>query len=130
MLVYTTGLVLGEEYNYEGELNDYLATEKIVVNASVFEIKKGIPLNVLKLSFDKKKKEIDSFGNELYNDYLSTINKYTISSLAKSIYIQKQIKYHKDDTIFILKPNQKRFWSRSMAINDAKELVNEILKMS
>lgn len=66
-------------------------------------------MNVLKLTFDKKKKEIDSFGNELYNDYLSTINKYTISSLAKSIYIQKQIKYHKDDDIFILKPNQKDF---------------------
>lgn len=112
------------------ELNDYLLSEKLIVNASVFEIKKEIPLNILKLSFDKKKKEIDSFGIDLYNNYLTEINKYTLSSLAKSIYIQKQIKYYDDNAIFIIKPNQKRFWSRSMAINDAKELVSEILKMS
>lgn len=112
------------------ELNDYLSSEKIMVNASYFEIKKEIPLNLVKVSFDKTRKEITPFGIDLYNDYLSEINKYTLSSLSKNIYIQKQIKYHANDSIYIIKPNQKRFWSRSIAINDAKELINEILKMA
>lgn len=112
------------------ELNDYLGSEKFIVNSTFFDIKKGIPLNIVKLSFDKKQIEVDSFGSEVYDDYLSILNKYAINSLAKNIHIQKQIKYYDGNNIFIIKPNQKRFWSRSMAINDAKELVGEILKMS
>jgi hypothetical protein len=112
------------------ELNTFLQSEKSIVNASYFEIKKGVPLNIVKLSFDKKNKEVNSFGSVLYDEYLNIINKYTLSSLAKNIYIQKQIKYYDGNSIYIIKPNQKRFWSRSMAINDAKELISEILKMS
>jgi hypothetical protein len=111
------------------ELNQYLSIDKSIINASVFDIKKDTPLNIVKISFAKTKKEIDLFGTDLYVQYLSAINKYTISSLAKSIYIQKQIKYYDENTIYIIKPNQKRFWSRSSAINDAKELISEILKM-
>jgi type I restriction-modification system DNA methylase subunit len=112
------------------ELNTFLQSNKSIVNASYFEIKKGIPLNIVKLTFDNKSKEVVSFGSMLYNEYLTIINKYTLSSLAKNIYIQKQIKYYDGNSIYIIKPNQKRFWSRSMAINDAKELISEILKMS
>ena len=100
------------------------------MNSSVFEIRKGIPLNIVKLTFDNKKKEVESFGSEVYGEYLSVINKYTLKELSKNIYIQKQIKYYDGNDIYIIKPNQKRFWSRSIAINDAKELVSEILKMS
>ena len=112
------------------ELTEYLSSEKMIVNSSVFEIRKGVPLNMVKLTFDRKKKEVELFGSEVYEEYLSVINKYTLKSLAKNIYIQKQIKYYDGNDIYIIKPNQKRFWSRSMAINDAKELVSEILKMS
>ncbi len=112
------------------EMNEYLLSEKLIVNASFFEIKKGIPLNIVKLSFDKKAKETSSFGSSVYDEYLTIINDYTLSVLAKNIYIQKQVKYYDGNNIFIIKPNQKRFWSRSMAINDAKELISEILKMS
>lgn len=112
------------------ELTEYLSSEKMIVNASVFEIRKGVPLNIVKLTFDKKKREIESFGAEVYEGYLSVINKYTLKALAKNIYIQKQIKYYDGNDIYIIKPNQKRFWNRSMAINDARELVSEILKMS
>lgn len=112
------------------EINDYLLAEKNIVNASAFEIKRATPLNIVKLSFDKKKKEVTLFDSDIYDGYLSIINKYTLSSLAKNIYIQKQIKYYDGNDIYIIKPNQKRFWSRSMAINDARELVSEILKMS
>lgn len=112
------------------ELNNYLSSEKYNINSSVFEIKKGVPLNIVKLTFEKRKKEISSFGTLLYDEYIKAINNYTLSSLAKNIYIQKQIKYFDGDNIFIIKPNQKRFWSRSIAINDANELVSDILKMS
>ncbi|HUC79498.1 MAG TPA: N-6 DNA methylase [Flavisolibacter sp.] len=112
------------------ELNSFLKNETLYVNASVFEITRQVPLNMVKISFAKKKEESTLFGSEAYNEYLTAINEYTLSELAKSIYIQKQIKYYEDDSVFIIKPNQKRFWSRSTAINDAKELINEILKMS
>jgi len=112
------------------EMNSFLLEEKLIVNAAYFDIRRINPLNIVKISFEEKKKETMSFGNDLYDTYLTAINTYTTESLAQSIYLQKQIKYHDDNSIFIVKPNQKRFWSKSAAINDAKELINEILKMS
>ncbi|HMT74852.1 MAG TPA: N-6 DNA methylase [Chitinophagaceae bacterium] len=124
---------LSENKNYANliakELNEYLGDNTDIVNASVFEIKTSTPLNIIRLSFEKRKQPLTTFDNEVYDKYLSLINKYTTGSLSKSIYIQKQIKYYDGNDIYIIKPNQKRFWSRSMAINDAKELVSEILKM-
>lgn len=112
------------------ELNNYLSSEKYFINTSFFETSKAAPLNIVKISFAKSEKEVESFDSKLYNKYLDEINRYSLKTLAKNIYIQKQIKYYDGNDIYIIKPNQKRFWSRSMAINDAKELVNEILKMS
>jgi type I restriction-modification system DNA methylase subunit len=112
------------------ELNNFLSSDKYTVNSSVFDIQKSTPLNIVKLSFDKKKNDTTVFDSKLYDKYLNAINQYTLSSLTRSIYIQKQIKYYEANSIYIIKPNQKRFWSGSMAINDANELINEILKMA
>lgn len=112
------------------ELSRYLSNDKSFVNISVFNIQRNIPLNIVKISFDKTKKTLSVFDNQQYDTYLNEINKYSISHLTKNIYIQKQLRYYDENNIYIIKPNQKRFWSRSIALNDSRELINEILKMS
>ena len=44
--------------------------------------------------------------------------------------LKKQINYFVGNKIYIIKPNQKRFWNLSSAISDATELIGEILKMT
>jgi hypothetical protein len=111
------------------EINQFLTKNEMLLNASVYDIKKYHPLNILKLTFSNTPKDIEIFDIKMYENYLDEINKYSISSLSKNIYIQKQIKYFNNNTVYIIKPNQKRFWNRSTALNDAKELISEILKM-
>ena len=55
------------------ELTEYYIFRKIDCEFIGFEIGKGIPLNIVKLTFDKKKKEVESFGSEVYAEYLSVI---------------------------------------------------------
>ena len=58
--------------------------------------------------------------------YISKINEYTLTKYAQNIYIRKQVRYYDNDSIFIVKPNQKRFWIRSQAFYDAGTIINEI----
>lgn len=110
------------------ELNKFL-NSKMIASADIFELDKRSPLNMIKLTLGKGKQEIRSSSADSYHTHLSEIDKYLIKKEAKNIYIKKQVKYYDGDTIYIIKPNQKRFWSRSTAINDAKELIGEILGM-
>jgi hypothetical protein len=44
--------------------------------------------------------------------------------------MQKNITYYDDDLIYIIKPNQKRFWTQSQAIEDAQNITLEIMGMN
>jgi len=58
---------------------------------------------------------------------LDEINQYVYSKHSESIFYRKIIKYQKDNSIYIIKPNQKRFWSISQALNDADELMLDLM---
>ena len=64
-----------------------------------------------------------------FQQYISKINEYTLTKYAQNIYIRKQVRYYDNDSIFIVKPNQKRFWIRSQAIYDAGTIINELAVM-
>ena len=88
-------------------------------------------LNLIIIQFGNKNKyEIEEKRVDSIENLLSEIDKLMLQRKSQSIYIKKQIKYFEGDSIYIIKPNQRRFWSRSMAINDAKELIGEILMSS
>lgn len=112
------------------QINKFLSSNKLMVNAAAFDIQRGFPLNMIRLSFDSTKKDVELFDANRYKMDLEALNQYTLQQYAKNIYIQKEIKYFDGNIVYIVKPNQKRFWSRSMAVNDANNLIYEILKMS
>ena len=55
------------------------------------------------------------------------MEEYSYKEYAESIYYRRFFRYAKGDKLYIIKPNEKRFWSRSMAINDADEVIAEVL---
>jgi hypothetical protein len=44
---------------------------------------------------------------------------------SESIYVRRNIRFYDGDTLHITKPDEKRFWSRSMALRDADETIAE-----
>lgn len=102
---------------------------ELAVWANVFELSPRIPLNVTILYFnqDKQADEIVTLPEKQIGHILKQMEKHSYDAHTESIYYRRFFRYYADDRLYIIKPNEKRFWSRSMAINDADEITAEIL---
>ena len=108
------------------ELNDFLDGQDLFVNATIYNINRFTPLMMIKISFAKKQKEV-IISKEFVDNELKKIDQYLWEEKSNSIYFRKKLNYKTGDEIYIIRPNQRRFWSKSMAIEDAYELILEIL---
>ena len=80
----------------------------------------------MKLTFASiKHKQIES--TERIYDVLNSIDTYLWNKVGEGIYFRKKVNFYLNDDIFIIRPNQQRFWTGSMAISDAKEIIMDIL---
>lgn len=108
------------------ELNDFLEGQDLYVNTTVYNISRFHPLMMIKLSFDQKSKEVIK-SPEFVEVELKEIDKSLWEKKSQNIYFRKKLNYKTGDDIYIIRPNQRRFWSKSMALEDASELILEIL---
>ena len=83
----------------------------------------------VKFIFDKgnsNKGEIEESQKEI-SKILNEINESTFKEHSASIYYRRIIKYDLRNAFYLIKPNQKRFWTKALALNDADSLIVEIL---
>ncbi|MGN6264549.1 MAG: hypothetical protein ACTHM5_02700, partial [Ginsengibacter sp.] len=93
---------------------------------TVYNISRFTPLMMIKLSHSESKREIE-MSPEQVDDELQVLDKYLWEKKATNIYFRKKLNYKKGDDFYIVRPNQRRFWSKSMALEDASGLILEIL---
>ncbi|EMY3483178.1 SAM-dependent methyltransferase [Flavobacterium psychrophilum] len=110
------------------ELNDWLDDDDLKISATHYKIDRNCPLYLVKLSFGNQLKEIEISKENIYSE-LKTLDKKLWSKDAQSIYFRKKLNYFDGDDIYIIKPNQRRFWSQTAAMEDSKSLLVEILNM-
>jgi len=110
------------------ELNSFLEQTELKVYATIFLSQRRSQLSLLKLTFGDKTKLV-SVSKEDLNDELKTLDKKLYQKQAANIYFRKKLNYYDTDDIFIVRPNQRRFWSLTMAMEDAADLIIEILNM-
>lgn len=125
-------ITVEESRNYADLLCESLRNflqKKQNISAIIFEIPKHTPLNLIILKFSDDQNEIIQKGSDDIQAHLQDLDKMTLQKEAASIYVKKIIKYFDGNNIYLIKPNQRRFWSRSMALNDARDLISDILKM-
>jgi len=109
------------------ELNGFLDSQDLFINATIFNnINRNSPLMMIKLTHEKIKRDI-KFSDEKLDDELKKIDEQLWEKKALGIYFRKKLNYSKGNEIFIIRPNQRRFWSKSMALEDASELILEML---
>jgi len=116
---------------YLNIINQYFEKSNIKLKSEVYKkINQKYELSVIKFYFDKqsKKEQITESESDLLN-VLKEINDYAFKEYSASIYYRKFIKYDikKDNSFYIIKPNQKRFWTKALALSDADDLIIEIL---
>lgn len=109
-------------------LNEFLEGQNVYVNATIFNTEnlKSSPLMMIKLSHERTKKDI-FISNERIDEELEKLDQYLWEEKSKNIYFRKKLNYKIGDDFYIIRPNQRRFWSQSMASEDASELILEIL---
>jgi len=110
------------------ELNDWLDDVDLKVSATHYSINKNCPLYLVKLSFSNEQKETDDSKEDIYKA-LKELDKKLWSEEAKNLYFRKKLNYFDGDDVYIIKPNQRRFWSQTAAREDSRALLVEILNM-
>ena len=109
------------------ELNDFLDEQDLFANTTIFDINKFSPLMAIKISFDDTKKGL-SKSKEYINNELKKLDRQLWEEKAANIYFRKKLNYKVSDGVYyIIRPNQRRFWTESMAMEDASGLILEIL---
>ncbi|MDC8098439.1 HsdM family class I SAM-dependent methyltransferase [Chryseobacterium rhizosphaerae] len=108
------------------QLNEFLEGQDLFTNATIYNIGRFTPLMMIKISFSDKQKNI-IISKEFVDDELKKIDQYLWEEKSSNIYFRKKMNYKTNDDIYIIRPNQRRFWSQSMALEDASELILEIL---
>jgi hypothetical protein len=112
------------------ELNEFLQHSSYRLSAAIYDISEKDPLNMVALSFGINKKNIITLKSaDDFADTLKMLNKRLLRKKRQNIYVIKQYTYYDNNTIYIVKPNQKRLWTRSQAMNDATVLTVEIANM-
>jgi type I restriction-modification system DNA methylase subunit len=111
------------------ELNDFYSESGHKINAVIYDICQHDPLNLVALHFCDTSKPVEIKSAAKLDSLLKELNTYSIQEKGKNIYLQKQFKYYNTDRIYLIKPNQKRFWTRSQAIDDAMSFITEVADM-
>jgi len=114
------------------DINDILQYSETTVWATIYEVGHYSPLNMVALRFSNREKPgfIENVSSQAaIGKLLKEIDEYTYEKFSESVYFRKVVKYYNDDTIFLIKPNEKRFWSRSTAMNDADDIIIEVSRL-
>ncbi|MCB6062400.1 putative type I endonuclease-methyltransferase fusion protein [Flavobacterium psychrophilum] len=110
------------------ELNDWLDDDDLKVSATHYSIDINCPLYLVKLSFGNQQKETQISKENIYQE-LKKIDKKLWNKESDNLYFRKKLNYFDGNDIYIIKPNQRRFWSQTVAMEDSKSLLVEILNM-
>lgn len=108
------------------ELNDFLEDQSLYINGTVYSLNRNIPLMLVKISLESTKQEIKKSAISVDKE-LTNIDRKLWEEKGGSIYFRKRVNYYNGNDIYIIRPNQRRFWTRTMAMEDASELILEIL---
>jgi len=110
------------------ELNDWLEDADLKASTTIYKIDRNCPLYMVKVSFGNQKNKTVISKENIYNE-LKILDEKLWNEDAKNLYFRKKINYFDGNDAYIIKPNQRRFWSQTVAMEDGKSLLVEILNM-
>lgn len=110
------------------ELNNWLEDVDLKISTTVYDINRNCPLYMVKISFGSEAKQTVFSQEDIYKE-LKTLDKKLIEEKTPGLYFRKKLNYYDGSDVYIIKLNQRRFWSQTAAMEDSKNLLAEILKM-
>lgn len=96
-------------------------------SATIYEMVSYDPLSLVVLRFGDRSDVVYIPKNSDLRTILNKLDKQLLESKAPGILLQKDVKLYDGDKVYILKRNQRRFWTKSMAMDDASIITADIL---
>lgn len=110
-------------------MSKLLEGTSLVPMVTVFESKHFDPLQLVVLELKADKMMVQQGKGTEYAESLRHIDAYLWERQSESVYSRKTLTYYNGTRVCLIKPNQKRFWSRMQAYDDAASIVNDIMSM-
>ncbi|MCF7859561.1 MAG: SAM-dependent methyltransferase [Candidatus Cloacimonetes bacterium] len=111
------------------DINEHFSISDTTVWASIPEMPSNIPMQLAAIHFTNEHKagHIHTFSNsDEVNKIIHVIDKDSYRKHSASVYFRKVYRFYERDVLYIIKPNEKRFWSRSRAMQDSNSILLEI----
>lgn len=88
-----------------------------------------MPLVVLKLTFGPNQ-AIENIvsKNEHLADVLSRLDKLLVTEYSQGLYVRRNMTIYEGHSVYLIKPNQARYWTYTMACRDADEIYAQIMR--
>lgn len=97
----------------------------------VLDTETNQPLHVIAVHFNNEQEagsaRVEKVDANKFSKLISMINEYVLSQHSESVYYRKVFRYYKSKKIYLVKPNERRFWTVSEALNDADSILAELL---
>lgn len=110
------------------DLNNWLEDVDLKASVTHYKIDRNCPLYMVKISFGNNYNKPILSKENIYNE-LKGLDRKLWKEEAQNLYFRKKLNYYDGNDVYIIKPNQRRFWSQTAAMEDCKSLIVEILNI-
>ncbi|WP_445721505.1 HsdM family class I SAM-dependent methyltransferase [Flavobacterium sp.] len=107
------------------DLNNWLEDVDLKASVTHYKIDRNCPLYMIKISFGNDYIKPILSNEDIYNE-LKVLDRKLWEEESQNLYFRKKLNYYDDNDVYIIKPNQRRFWSQTAAMEDCKSLLIEI----
>lgn len=87
------------------------------------------PLQLVAIDLNSDIEGVQSGSCREFESTLHKIDKFLWERQSESVYMRKTLKFYDGSHAYVIKPNQKRFWSQMQAYDDAASIVNDLLNL-
>lgn len=110
-------------------LNDYYRYSETKVSPEVLATNVTMPLCMVILRFAKNESNLKLLNGKNDRDTLRKMYGMLTSKVQDGILVQRVLRDYQDDSIILIKPNQRRYWTQMQAVEDSASIFAEILAM-
>jgi hypothetical protein len=87
-----------------------------------------VALNLLEDTEDSTQSLVVEKSERALEQALGEVNRYLAEQLSQNVFILRNVRAYIGKTVYIIKPDQRRHWTRSSALRDADEIYSDIME--
>lgn len=115
-----------------GKLGDILVYENKKIVYHIYDIEQKSQLNVIEFEQVDRDSIKTHTTNKIkgINNILNNISDKLEKKVADHLYTRGHLRIYEKEKLIVIKPNEKRFWTESAALNDVMDIIDDHMRFS